>query len=74
MIWIIVGLVGLAAAGGGYVIYQRRRSQESAPLFYCRCPSCDRKLHYHPERAGRQARCPLCKKPFTYPALPPEAP
>lgn len=70
--WIYVGLVALAALVGGYWIYQRQRARQSVSVFYCRCPSCERKLHYHPERAGRTARCPACKKPFTYPALPPE--
>jgi len=70
MTWLLVAVAAVGAAGLGYLYYARRQVGGPGPAFYCRCPACQRKLHYHAERAGKKARCPVCKKPFVYPEMP----
>ncbi len=71
--WVVLVIALAAAVGGGYVYWRKRQSPAGTPMYYCRCPHCQRKMHYHPERANHKARCPGCKKPFTYPAMPESA-
>jgi hypothetical protein len=70
MIWILVAL-GVAAAVAGGVLWRKvARPPEGESLFVFRCPECNRKLHYRSRQAGHKARCPICKKPFTFPGAP----
>jgi hypothetical protein len=75
MMWVFVGLGVAAIVAGGVLWRKLSRPPEKELLFAFRCPECDRKLHYRAAQAGRKARCPICKKPFTFPGVPaPPAP
>jgi hypothetical protein len=53
-----IGAAGLAA--GAYVAI-RNRSPKKPAICHFRCPTCDKKLRYTADRAGRPAICPRCR-------------
>jgi len=72
MTWIILTGIAAIVGVGAYLFHRARPRKEDAPVYFCRCPHCARKLHYRAERAGRKAKCPGCKQTFTFPVAPTE--
>jgi DNA-directed RNA polymerase subunit RPC12/RpoP len=71
IILVIVLVAGLAIAV--YRFLRQRRVPEE-PFYFYRCAFCKRKFHYRRHQAGRKAKCPECKHPFTFPDISPAKP
>jgi hypothetical protein len=68
MIWLMIAIPVLLAAGGGFVYWRMRAGREEA-VYHFRCPNCKRKLRYFARQVGHRGMCGNCKQQLIFPPV-----